>query len=134
DADNKTLHNVMIYDHTRGKGDDYVITAETGQMYLTEDKRYLVLELYNGYQFQELSPSARPGEKYEQIRVAFKKWVKAFDLSDFALSRTNEQLFKEDYKMQNLRQLQLSIDTVKMDVATADKQARVFTQPFYTFA
>src|SRR6185295_7569319 len=134
DADNKTLHDVMIYDHTRGKGDDYVITAETGQMYLTEDKRYMVLELYNGYQFQELSPSARPGKKYEQIRVAFKKWTKAFDLSAFALSRTNEQLFKEDFKMQNLRQLQHSIDTVEMEVATADKQARVFTQPFYTFA
>jgi lipopolysaccharide export system permease protein len=134
DADNKTLHDVMIYDHTRGKGDDYVITAASGQMYLTEDKRYMVLELYNGYQYQELSPSARPGNKYEQIRVSFKKWTKAFDLSEFALSRTNEQLFKEDYKMQNLRQLQLSIDTVKIEIATTSQQSRVFTQPFYTFA
>jgi lipopolysaccharide export system permease protein len=102
-------------------------------MYLTQDKRYMVLQLYNGHQYQELSPAARPGKKYEQMRTSFKEWKKTFDLSEFALSRTDERLFKEDYKMQNLRQLQLSIDTVKMDMAKSENQARVFTQPFYTF-
>ncbi|HYV94969.1 MAG TPA: LptF/LptG family permease [Chitinophagales bacterium] len=133
DADNRTLHNVMIYDHTRGKGDDYVITAETGKMYLTQDKRYMVLQLYRGHQYQELNPTARPGKKYEQTRTSFREWRKTFDLSAFALSRTDERLFKEDYKMQNLRQLKFSIDTVKMEIASNSRQAKIFTRPFYTF-
>ncbi len=133
DPDNRTIHDVMIYDHTRGKGDDYVITANSGAMYLTEDKRYMVLELYNGNQYEELSPTARAGKKYEQLRVSFKEWRKVFDLSEFALSRTDERLFKEDYKMQNLRQLQFSIDTVNIELANSSKQSKTFALPYYTF-
>src|SRR5205085_3729406 len=118
---------------TRSKGDDYVITAQTGEMYLTQDKRYMVLQLYHGHQYQELSPSSRPGKKYEQMRTSFKEWQKTFDLSEFALSRTDERLFKEDYKMQNLRQLKFSIDTVKMEIASNNKQAEIFARPFYSF-
>ncbi|MEO5675567.1 MAG: LptF/LptG family permease [Chitinophagales bacterium] len=134
DADNRTIHEVMIYDHTRGKGNDYVITAKKGEMYLTEDKRYMILQLYDGNQYEELSPTARLGKKYEQLRVSFREWRKVFDLSEFALSRTDERLFKEDYKMQNLRQLKFSIDTVNIELANYSRQSRIFTKPYYSFA
>lgn len=133
DADNRTIHDVLIYDHSSGKGDDYVITAERGEMYLTDDKRFLILQLYNGNQFQELSPVARPGKKYEQIRVSFKEWKKVFDLSEFALSRTDERLFKDNYQMQNIRQLKASADTLQMDITGSANNARVFAKPYYAF-
>jgi lipopolysaccharide export system permease protein len=133
DADGRTIRDVLIYDHTTGKGDDYVITAERGEMYLTDDKRFLVLQLYNGNQFQELSPVARPGKKYEQIRVSFKEWKKVFDLSEFALSRTDERLFKDNYQMQNIRQLRASADTLQADISASASNARTFTKPYYTF-
>ncbi|MFI5135418.1 MAG: LptF/LptG family permease [Chitinophagales bacterium] len=133
DADNRTIHDILIYDHTSGKGDDYVITAKKGEMYLTPDKRFLVLQLYDGNQFQELSPVARPGKKYEQVRVSFKEWQKLFDLSEFSLSRTDERLFKDNYQMQNIRQLKASADTLKMDIDNGVKNAKLFDKPYYTF-
>lgn len=133
DADNRTIYDVLVYDHTSGKGSDYVITAERGEMYLTDDKQFLILQLYNGNQFQELSPVARPGKKYEQIRVSFKEWQKVFDLTEFALSRTDERLFKDNYQMQNIRQLRASADTLQMDIEGSAENARTFAKPYYSF-
>jgi len=133
DADNKTIHDILIYDHTSGKGDDYVITAEKGEMYLTPDKSTLVLHLYDGNQFQELSPVARPGKKYEQIRVSFKEWTKVFDLTEFALNRTDERLFKDNYQMQNIRQLRSSADTLQSEIAGSVQNALSFAKPYYAF-
>jgi len=133
DADNKTIHDILIYDHTSGKGDDYVITADKGEMYLTPDKKYLVLQLYDGNQFQELSPVARPGKKYEQIRVSFKEWKKLFNLEEFALSRTDERLFKDNYQMQNIRQLSASADTLEEEISSSVQNALTFAKPYYAF-
>jgi lipopolysaccharide export system permease protein len=46
-------------------------------------------------------------------RVNFKEQVQKFDLSDFALSRTNEELFKSNYQMLNIRQLNVAIDSLQ---------------------
>lgn len=133
DADNQTIHDVIIYDHTSGRGNDYVITAQSGKMYMTDDKRYLVLELYNGKQFQELATSAKKGKDYEQVRVGFKEWKKVFDLSEFALSRTDENLFKDNYQMQNLVQLNRSMDTLQMDLKNSYKESRIFSSTYFSF-
>ncbi len=133
DDQSQVLYDVLIYDHTRGKGSEYVITAKSGRMFLTEDKRYLILELFNGEQYEELSSSARPAQKYEQVRVGFKEWRKVFDLSEFALNRTDEGLFKENYRMLNLRQLQGTIDTAKIELANEKENAIVFSKPYFAF-
>lgn len=133
DEDNRTLHDVLIYDHTHGKGNDYVITAKEGQMYLTADKHYLVLELSDGNQFQELNATTRPSKKYEQIRVEFKEWKKVFDLSEFALSHSDENLFKENYKMLNLRQLSSYMDTLNVEITRGEMNILQFAKPYYTF-
>jgi lipopolysaccharide export system permease protein len=133
DADNQTIHDVLIYDQTSGRGNDYVITAQEGKMYMTEDKRYLVLELYNGKQFQELNSSGKKSKDYEQVRIFFKVWKKVFDLSEFALNRTDENLFKDNYQMQNIGQLEHSMDTLRMDIAKGYKEAGAFSQTYFTF-
>ncbi len=133
EPDNQTIHDVLIYDHTSGRGDDYVITAKSGKMYMTKDKQSLVLELYNGKQFQEMAPSAKKAKEYEQMRVNFKEWKKIFDLSEFALSRTDENLFKDNYQMQNLVQLEHSMDTLKMEVQSGFKAAKAFSATYFSF-
>ncbi len=133
EPDNQTIHDVLIYDHTSGRGDDYVITAQSGKMYMTKDKQYLVLELFNGKQFQEMAPSAKKAKDYEQVRINFKEWKKVFDLSEFALSRTDENLFKDNYQMQNLVQLEHSMDTLKQDMETGLKEARAFSGTYFSF-
>lgn len=134
DADNQTIHHILIYDHTSGRGNDYVITAEDGKMFMTEDKRFLVLQLFNGRQYQEMAPpSGKKSKEYEQLRITFKEWKKVFDLSEFSLNRTDENLFKDNYQMQNLGQLKKSIDTLKMGLDKTYLEAKAFCSTYFSF-
>ncbi len=134
EGDNRTIHDILIYDHTSGRGNDNVITADKGAMYLTSDKRYMVLELYDGHQFEEMSPTIHKGKNYEQVRVAFKEWKKVFDLSEFNLTRTDENLFKDNYQMQNLKQLTSSMDTIRMQLNKRFGQFQEYTRPYLSFS
>jgi lipopolysaccharide export system permease protein len=47
------------------------------------------------------------------MRTEFEEELVRFDLSSFKMTRTNEQLFKDNYQMLNLRQLKNSSDSIE---------------------
>jgi lipopolysaccharide export system permease protein len=130
DRNNVGIHNIMIYDHTSGHGADNVITAKDGEMVMTEDKRYLVVKLLNGHLYQELPPKTAHQDA-EHLRTNFVQYKKFFDLSSFALERTNENLFKNDYQMMNLKQLSKTIDTLYIDKKEAMLHLEQSLKHFY---
>ena len=76
EADNRTIRNVLIYDHSdRNNKKVSVITAKKGKMQATANRRFLIMELYDGIQYQETK------NKTDFVRTAFRKWDKVFDLS-----------------------------------------------------
>ncbi|HUM45538.1 MAG TPA: LptF/LptG family permease [Chitinophagales bacterium] len=134
DPDNQTIHNILIYDHSSGRGNDYVITAKDGKMFMTDDKHFLVLQLFNGKQFQEMAPpSGKKSKDYEQLRIGFKEWRKVFDLSEFSLNKTDENLFKDNYQMQNLGQLRKSMDTLEMELNKTFQESKAFSATYFSF-
>lgn len=106
--DGSTITDVLIYDHSRGGGNNNVVAAEKGKMYLSNDKRFLVFELTNGWRY-EFKKDA--DGLYEQQRMFFKKWNKVIDVSSFGFSRTREDLFKTSEEMQDIAMLNESIDS-----------------------
>ncbi len=132
-ADNKTIYDVLIYDQTSGRGDDDVLYARKGEMVMTKDKRYLIFTLYDGEQFEEMTPSDGKQNELEQNRTSFKTWQKVFDLSQFNLSRTKEDLFKDNYQMLNLDQLDRAIDTFNVGLKQKYATLKNYLTPFYNF-
>ncbi len=113
-----TLYNIVVYDHTSGKGDDHVITAEKGTMVQDEQALALTLKLENGKQYREIEPKENdPQSKnnYEMISTTFKSWEKRFDLSQFKLNRTDENFFKDLKQMLDLKQLYTEVDTIHLE-------------------
>jgi len=112
DSDGKTLHDIMIYDHRENKGNSHVIIAESGSMVMSSDERFLILTLNKGTSYEE-QPS-KPGKNNRPLmRSEFDEQVVRFDLSSFKLTRTNEQLFKDNYQMLNLTQLDDAADSLE---------------------
>lgn len=107
------LYDVLIYDHSKGKGNRSVITAERGLMTVSDDKRFLILQLFNGQNYDEQMETSRK-KNYPLARSSFEEEILRFDLSQFALSRTDENLFKNNYYMLNLQQLDNAIDTLSI--------------------
>lgn len=118
DHDGNTIRDVMVYDHTKHMGNISLTTAKWGKMELSPDKRYLVFRLFDGTNYEERidlrgNELTRPFQ-----RTRFSEQYQMFDLSTFQLTRTDENLFKKNYEMQNIGQLRQSIDSIKNQLKT----------------
>jgi len=123
DDETNTLYDITVYDHTSGKGNDHVITAQKGTMTQDEEALALTLKLEEGKQYREIEPKEQPGEgeqktNYEMIATTFKSWEKRFDMSKFKLQRSDENFFKDLKQMLTLDQLYGEVDTIKMEENT----------------
>jgi lipopolysaccharide export system permease protein len=110
--DGKTLRDIMIYDHREMHGNNIVLSAKTGEMQETPNKTFLVLTLKDGVSYQEKVKDDKDTRTHPFIRDKFEERVIRFDLSEFKLSRTNEELFKDNQNMLNLAQLTKMIDSL----------------------
>jgi len=108
----QTLHDVLIYERNTSSGNINVLMAREGQMFTTDDDQLLVLKLKNGKRFEETPGSAgtyNPRQRF--MRTEFKETEQRFDLSGFQMKRTDEELFKSNYAMMNIRQLKFYLDS-----------------------
>lgn len=115
DRDGQTIHRILIYDHSQSTENTSVTIAESGTMITSDDKRTLVFTLYNGTNYTEPRNNKQSLTRRPLQRVHFKEEQMRFDLSSFAMNRTDEELFKEHYQMMNLKQLNKSMDSLKTD-------------------
>ncbi len=116
EKDEKTVHDIMIYDHTKVNAPPTLTVADSGYMTLSDDENFLVFTLFNGVNYDESAERKKqPDEPFR--RMMFDKEVIMFDLSEFALNRTNEDLFKKNYKMLNLQQLEQADDSLHLLLA-----------------
>jgi lipopolysaccharide export system permease protein len=108
----QTLHDVLIYERNTSSGNVNVLMAKEGKMFTTDDDQLLVLKLKNGMRFEE-SPgsSALYNPRQRFMRTEFKETEQRFDLSGFQMKRTDEELFKSNYAMMNIRQLKFYLDS-----------------------
>lgn len=126
--DGQTIKDVIIYDHTSGRGNDNTITAKDGKMYPSKDKRYLIFELNDGWRYQEDNTKGN----HAQTRMHFGKWYKVFDLSKFAFTRTKEELFKGNNEMMNVRQLNANIDSIRMKIKVSANDVNRYIDPYFS--
>jgi lipopolysaccharide export system permease protein len=124
DADGNTIRDVMVYDHTKHMGNVSMTIAEWGRMELSSDKRFLVFRLYNGSNYEERIDLHRNEITRPFQRTRFSEQYQMFDLSGLQLTRTDENLFKKNYEMQNIRQLRFSIDSIGTDLNRQKKIER----------
>ena len=99
EEDGRSINGVRIYDHNDSdKSVLNMLYANHGEMYTTSDQKYLIMELYEGYQIKEIrSESSRQDEK-------------SFGLQGRAVSRVNYSSLKKVFKLSEL--LNLNINSV----------------------
>ena len=110
--DNKTIYDVMIYDHSQRMGDTKVTVAKKGIMELSPNQKHLIITLFDGYNYNEVTNERGYREKHPFEEMRFKKQILSFDLSQLDLNHTDESLFKNHYSMLNIKQLDHAIDSL----------------------
>ncbi len=120
--DGKTLHDIMIYDHTERRGNSNLTIAKSGKMEVTADNSFLFFTLYDGNNYDEDLRTYDDMQKRPMVRTSFKEQSRRFDLSAFAFSKTNEDLYKSHFQMLNLKQLIEAQDTLNTELKDRKKE------------
>jgi lipopolysaccharide export system permease protein len=110
DPETGTLHDVLIYDHRDpGRGNKSVIRSEQGKMEQTEDKRWLILTLSNGYTYDEVEEKNKRVKKHPALQSHFKEMTLRIDISSLFFSKDDEEVFKNAYEMMTISQLEKAL-------------------------
>ncbi len=117
------IEDVLIYDHSEAnRGRLGQIMAKEGEMYATDDGSYFVMNLREGHQYIETKPSGYGrNQNHPFVRTNFDSWQKVFDLSEFQLNRTNEELFKQNRSMLSTSQLAEAVDSLEYRIKKRER-------------
>lgn len=131
--DGKSMKDIIIYNHTQGRGNIEIIISDSAQMYTIMQDRYLVMKLYNGNSYSELIENQNIN-KQQFVRSKFTTSQILFNLESFSLQRTQEDLFKSNKIMRNISQLQDDVDSLNRLQDTIRKEVGKNIKPMYNFA
>jgi len=92
-SDGKMLYDMMIYDHTKGKGNESVLVADSGKVYITEDKKHMAFVLYSGADYQELN-AKNSNEIFPVQKHSFSKEKILFEIEGFGLKRYLSNIYR----------------------------------------
>lgn len=117
DKETGILHDMMIYDVSKGYGYANVIVADSGKLSFTEDKKHLFLQLYSGESFEDLKDDRTMGRRnsalYRRETFSLKEILIPFDAT---FNRMDDENMSNQYVGKNLAQLQHTIDSVNVKV------------------
>jgi lipopolysaccharide export system permease protein len=131
DAEGRLLEDVLIYDHSEKMGNTKVIKAKRGSMYTSDSDRYLYLDLYDGYSYEEVEPK-NPKKRIDSpfARSSFKSQKIRFDMASFQLERSDEERYSNVAQFMNLKQLQESSDSLN---STINKRINTFQEKLLSY-
>jgi lipopolysaccharide export system permease protein len=126
DKEQGLLKDMMIYDYSAGFNNATVMLADSGRIQLSEDKKYLLLTLYDGESFENIksqnvnkSSSSIP---YRREIFSMKEILIDFD-SDF--NRLDESILEDQHVSKNIDVLGQSIDSAQKIVNTRMKEQEI---------
>ncbi len=111
-----TLCDMMIYDFSEGFQNATVMVADSGKLAFSDDKKYLILRLYNGESFENLNQQQQRTAKQKNIPYRRETFAEKQLLIDFdtEFNRYDESVLEDQHVSKNVAQLVRSIDSVQV--------------------
>lgn len=129
--DGESMKGIYIADHSRGQGNLVQLVADSGKMRTTHKGDFLEIDIYNATQYRQLLESEDHKKTRPFVQMKFKEQKIKIDLSELKMQKTNEELFKNNYQMMNLKQLEFAIDSFSRKEEKI--KDRIFEQVYRNF-
>ena len=113
DPKTKLLTNVLIYDNRSRSGDMTTTIADSGYIRLSDDKRYLLVTLFNGETYEQ----TRNHQWYTKSSLRHHKFARQdgkIPMAGFDFQRSDENMFGNNSQTMDINDLQHSIDSLDM--------------------
>lgn len=112
------LTDVLIYDNRNTSGNMTTTIADSGYIRISDDKRFLVVTLYNGERYEQTRNASQWYNKSALQRNEFELQKVNIAISGFEMQRTDAELFN-NAQTKNIAELQHEIDTLTHQVSSA---------------
>ena len=114
DRDDETgmMHGVMVYNHTKNKGNTSLIIADSALMKMSKDKTYLTFTLYDGTDYEETNTRKYRDTTLQLQKIDFDKQSMIIPLENYAFQKSDSSRFNDQVKSMNLQQLQHGQDSI----------------------
>lgn len=132
-GDGSSVKNVIVYNHTAGKGNSEVIIADSGHFTTFGNSRFLSFNLFNGNSYSEYANNSngQPSDQFVESRFTTSKMI--FSLESFQMKRTQEQLFSNNRYMKSVTELSYITDSVRKEYVQIQKNAPSNIRPYYNY-
>ena len=111
EKNDKLIKDIIIYDYTSKNGIEKIFIAQSGEMSITNDNNYLLIDLNHGKSYSETMNN----EKEYVLQTKFSKYKLALNLSSFQMERTNSERFSNKARTMNINQLNTGLDSLKKE-------------------
>ena len=106
------MHGVMVYNHTKSKGNTSLTLADSAQMKMSKDKSYLTFVLFNGSNYEETNSKKYRDTTLQLQKIDFQKQSIVIPLENYAFQKSDSSRFNDQVKSMNLKQLDESKDSI----------------------
>jgi len=118
DRETNLMHDIMIYDHRdKLSRNSNVTIADSGKLQVSEDKKFMILTLYNGVRFDEKVAQEKRRLRDRELQSfrtdIFESQTALIELQGFDFTRSDEGFFKSSDRMKNLVQLRVDEDSIQ---------------------
>jgi lipopolysaccharide export system permease protein len=120
EGSDNSFKDIIIHDR-RVSSELKTIRADSGEFYQSENGEFLFFKLFNGDVIEEMKNSAdfqgskkSGGSIFPSRKTDFKTATYKMDMSGFKLQRSKDDMFKDDFEMQNVFQIDKTVDSLKV--------------------
>ena len=114
DRDDETgmMYGVMVYNHTKNKGNTSLTLADSALMKMSKDKTYLTFTLYDGSNYEETNTKKYRDTTLLMQKIDFGRQELIIPLENYAFQKSDSSRFDDQVKSMNLAQLQHGQDSI----------------------
>lgn len=110
--DSGMMYGVMVYNHTKNKGNTSLTLADSALMKMSKDKSYLTFTLYDGANYEETNTKKYRDTTLQLQKIDFFKQEMIIPLENYAFHKSDSSRFDDQVKSMNLAQLQHGQDSI----------------------
>jgi len=115
DRNNTDIYDILLFDHSKYRGNTTFTYAKKGKMQMTDDKMFMIFYLYDGFYWDE-NANQESYEKNPLFRSTFSEQYKRIDISSFQFERTSDDFFSKGYQALSNNEIKQLIDTTMITI------------------
>ncbi len=118
DDESGMMHGVIVYNHSSNKGNVSLTLADSALMDISDNKKYLTFELFDGINYEETNTRKYRDTTLQFQKIRFSHQELRISLENYAFQKSDDSEFRNEVKAMNLERLRYQKDSIGGDNRT----------------